>query len=107
MLQLMNYSTKEEFINDQYEKLSETGKTKFRMKVAKKSIDFDRALYLWSFFGWFGFHQLYLKNYGAFFIRLFTMSCILTLWFKDRFSLEDDVKKYNTEVELQAILELI
>ena len=54
MLQLMNYSTKEEFINDQYEKLSETGKTKFRMKVAKKSIDFDRALYLWSFFGWFG-----------------------------------------------------
>ena len=36
MLQLMNYSTKEEFINDQYEKLSETGKTKFRMKVAKK-----------------------------------------------------------------------
>jgi len=35
------------------------------------------------------------------------MSCFLTLWFKDRFSLEDDVKKYNTEVELQAILELI
>lgn len=57
MLQPMDYSTKEEFINDQYEKLSETGKTKFRMKVAKKSIDLDRALYLWSFFGWFGFHQ--------------------------------------------------
>lgn len=38
MLQLMNYSTKEEFINDQYEKLSETGKTKFRMKVAKKAL---------------------------------------------------------------------
>lgn len=66
MLQPMDYSTKEEFINDQYEKLSETGKTKFRMKVAKKSIDLDRALYLWSFFGWFGFHQLYLKNYGAY-----------------------------------------
>ena len=41
MLQPMDYSTKEEFINDQYEKLSETGKTKFRMKVAKKSIDLD------------------------------------------------------------------
>lgn len=107
MLQPMDYLTKEEFINDQYEKLSETGKTKFRMKVAKKSIDLDRALYLWSFFGWFGFHQLYLKNYGAFFVRLFTMSCFLTLWFKDRFTIKDDVKKYNTEVELQAILELI
>lgn len=66
MLQPMDYSTKEEFINDQYEKLSETGKTKFRMKVAKKSIDLDRALYLWSFFGWFGFHQLYLKIMARF-----------------------------------------
>lgn len=47
------------------------------------------------------------KKLWRVFIRLFTMSCFLTLWFKDRFSLEDDVKKYNTEVELQAILELI
>lgn len=49
MLQPMDYSTKEEFINDQYEKLSETGKTKFRMKVAKKSIDLDRA-YIYGHF---------------------------------------------------------
>lgn len=107
MLQPIDYSTKEEFINDQYEKLSETGKTKFRMKVAKKSIDLDKAFYLWFFFGWFGFHQLYLKNYAAFFVRFFTMSCFLILWFKDRFTIKDDVKKYNAEVELQAILELI
>lgn len=44
---------------------------------------------------------------ARFFVRLFTMSCFLTLWFKDRFTIKDDVKKYNTEVELQAILELI
>lgn len=90
MLHTMDFSTKEDFINEQYEKLSETGKTKFRMKVAKKRIDLDRAIYIWSFF-----------------VRLFTMSCFLTLWFKDRFTIKDDVKKYNTEVELQAILELI
>lgn len=39
MLHTMDFSTKEDFINEQYEKLSETGKTKFRMKVAKKRID--------------------------------------------------------------------
>ena len=53
------------------------------------------------------FSSTLFKNYGAFFVRLFTMSCFLTLWFKDRFTIKDDVKKYNTEVELQAILELI
>lgn len=107
MLQPMDFSTKEDFINEQYEKLSETGKTKFRMKVAKKRINLDRALYIWAFFGWFGFHKLYLREYGAFIVRLLTMSCFLTLWCKDRFSIKEDVKKYNTEVELQAILELI
>lgn len=49
MLQLMNYSTKEEFINDQYEKLSETGKTKFRMKVAKKAL-ISIELYIYGHF---------------------------------------------------------
>ena len=50
MLHTMDFLTKEDFINEQYEKLSETGKTKFRRKVAKKRIDLDRAIYIYGRF---------------------------------------------------------
>lgn len=49
MLHTMDFSTKEDFINEQYEKLSETGKTKFRMKVAKKAL-ISIELYIYGHF---------------------------------------------------------
>lgn len=102
-----NVDTTQDFIDDNYAKLSESGKTKFRMKVAKRKLSVEKAQHIWALFGWFGFHQLYMKNYNKFLIRLFTMSCFLVLWFADKGQIEKDVKKYNEQVELEAILELI
>lgn len=105
MLNRFDIDQKKIAIDDYYEKMTDLERMKFNAKVVKKRIYYDKALYLWTFFGWFGFHQLYLKNYGAFVLRFLTMSGFLTLWFKDRFDLKDAVREYNINVEFDALLD--
>lgn len=62
-------------------------------------------LWLFSFFGWLGFHRFYLEKYGTGILWILTGGLFGFGSFYDLFTLGGKVDMYNTQVELKTIRE--